>query len=449
MNTSRTLKASLALTAILVVPCVAVGWSNHTKISGLLHDQQSLKKKALATGLQFQQGTGSFVRTKRPRINRAEEARKIASEFIRQANEMSALGPMIPPDDRETWNRIDDQMERIMGMDGQQLKILIESVRTSEELEDAVGVPLLSFAISRLAVDHPQDALRLLSRPANAEDSLNKSGQWRDSAIGAIIAKWARTDKDAAREWCVTNPEKLPEESINATVLSLISSVKADDPRLALELADRFESAGKGNLVPNLFKATKRNAEAMTQSLALLREWRERPGSKDWLTDEVFEKSLTSIMEGERQSTDFSTFTGWVETAGLNEEEFRVVQQLTRSGGFRNAEPGPSMEWAAKVLPPHEAGGYNWEKALSASRSNPDGLLKWLESTPPSAARNTAARVYAQTIFEKDRDEAMRWLMTVPEEDQKMETLKRFLHRWPKDDEAGRNAFAEKYAIPQ
>lgn len=110
-------------------------------------------------------------------------------------------------------------------------------------------------------------------------------------------------------------------------------------------------------------------------------------------------------------------------------------------------ESGRWLEWAAEILPASEGDecilqmmrNWVWRDFQSAGQ--------WINACPEGPMKLTAIRAYAETLARTEPEAASQWAMTLPPGGDRDSTLKNILAAWPKEDAAGKAAFADQHGF--
>ena len=110
-------------------------------------------------------------------------------------------------------------------------------------------------------------------------------------------------------------------------------------------------------------------------------------------------------------------------------------------------EPGKWMEWMGARFPPGKGDDYIKNMIGSWTQQDYEAAGKWLAAAPDGPVKNAAIRGYAQEIFPHDRETAMRWIMTLPPDERREQTLRFILVNELRDDPEAAAAFKEEHGI--
>ena len=204
------MKTSLAITLLILLGAALAGWRQQHTLSLLRVEHQRLVAEAAALGIPAgaaDAAAHAAPAARRQRAARDEEAAQVAREAVEFARDLKALQERGGEMDAEARKRIFDLLDRMLGMDSAQLKVVIEAIRVDPGLDDEMRRNLLGFAITMLANDHPQAALALFDE---SRDMLGDSNI-RRHLIPNCLSQWAARDPLAALEWLRRHGQGDPE----------------------------------------------------------------------------------------------------------------------------------------------------------------------------------------------------------------------------------------------
>ena len=163
MKPRPTLRIPIGVTALVLGALAALGWHDRQRLLALRSARADLVAQFSTRGIEIDPAAAASRSTKRPRVDRAAEARQVAADFMAYAREMAALGDKVRSPDAAMREKIIEQMNEVTSLDGRQLVILIDDVFAAEDLEDGLRQMLIRFALERLGRDHPEQVMAILT----------------------------------------------------------------------------------------------------------------------------------------------------------------------------------------------------------------------------------------------------------------------------------------------
>lgn len=435
------MKISIALAALILAAAAGLGWSDHQRFAAVRERHKNLVAEAAALGIALDPSlpAGSVLITKRARENKEADARLAAVEFIAFAKEMEAMEKNGDSADEAMQKKITDIMDRMMSLDSNQLKIVIAEFRATKDLKDETRQGLIGFSIMTLASDHPQAALALFTESSD----LFKGDGMGEHVISSALSRWAKDDPLAALEWVKNNGAKFPDLVTDDVKRGLIAGAAANDPKLAFKLIGELGFKETSQAMSGIMRAA-RTPEERTMAIAALREHVANL-SDEKARNEQFANSVSGLADGLAQE-GFISASQWIAGAKLSPTELEsLVSGLGHSG--KSGETGQWIEWIGEKLPPDKSADNIRRIVRNWTQNDYQAAGKWLTATPDGPAKNTAIRSYAETISEYEPETAAQWALTLPPGKDREETLKRIHSNWPKDDSAGKEAFAKQHGI--
>ncbi len=451
MKISTPVKIPLAIVLVFAV----CGWWNHRRLEALRTEQAELAGQAAARGIHFDPAHPQLPprRTKSERGDRTADARLAAAELIAYAEEMTALGNGQYSPDPATRRRMADQMDRIMALDGRQLKILIDELSADWSADDTTRGDLIHFAIGLLLKDRPQDALAILTDSSEMlELARRKSAGLTKNGIFGSLRNWADLDPEAALNWFRENGGKLGPFSGSAKA-ALVFSAAGRNPASAADLIHKLGDT-PDNLIPGLVGAFGymspefKTPEHRLSLLALIRECQAGAAGRN-PEDPALTAGLRELlfgMHGDRRDFDFSA--AWMD-ANLTPGQIEAMMQGI-AHRVREEDRGRWIEWIGEKLPAAKARHEIRDLSANWTRQDPRGVASWLASVPEGPGKEMAIRGYAETLAAHDPRSAARWAVTLPPGSEREATLVRIHQDWPKDqpaEAAAAAAFAGEHGI--
>ncbi|HVJ46404.1 MAG TPA: hypothetical protein VM511_08475 [Luteolibacter sp.] len=333
--------------------------------------------------------------------------------------------------------RILEIMDRMASLDTAQIKTLIDTVRADATLSDQMRYGLIGFAIENLANSHPKAALELLT----ASSDLLPKGMMAQQTVSSALGRWAKDSPEAALEWVRANQSKFPELLDERSKQGLITGTAANDPKLAFSLIKEL-----GMQDSKIYADLARSMKDPGERDAFIKLFREH------VTDLSGSKRVTVLNEAmqnlyyNRGTESFASFSTWFDSTTPSPAEIESVA----SGVLSSPKPSDMpaiMGWAYKNLTIEKSGSSIRNAVSQWTHADYQAAGQWLVSAPEGPVKNESIRAYAQTVAPYEPQTAEQWALTLPADKARELTLKAIHHNWPKADEAGKAAFAEKHGI--
>ena len=442
------IRIPIAVTFLIVAAAAGTAWHSHQRLAGLRNEHEKLLALAAKHQIAFDPyhpAKPAHV-TKRPRPDRVAEAKQAAAALISYTGDLRVMKLQTLPD-AATRQRMIDQMDEAMALGGDQLKILITELRSGWTPDDRERGSLLYFALERLILDHPQDALAIMTDSAEMRELIGQhTNSLTKNGVFSAVRNWASTDLESAARW-VREFEKSKEITGRLTPArtALIFSAAEYDPAKCIGLIKEFQADPKA--MAETFAQWVESPRQRLAFLAVLREWQARlAGETD--RSPVFNRAIRSLAFGERygEKPGFDFTTRWIDTATLSLQEIEVQTQDLQDHIITD-ETAKWIDWLGSKLPPDTARDRVWPLVTNWVERDYQAAGKWLTKAADGPIKHTAARAFAEAIFPHDRQTAIQWALSVPAGDDRDKTLKQLHSAWPKEDPGGAVAFAKKHGI--
>lgn len=431
------MKISIAISALILAAALGLGWMIDGRLAAARVKEHQLTAEAQRLGIS--DGDAHSTRSaNRVRIDRNVEAKLIAVEQIQLVKALEQGGRR-----DEAWKkRSQECYERIAALDASGLKILITDLLASEELSQKGRAEAVSWFLSvNLAEKDPRGALAFATEHVAA---LSHDRSCMAEIISNSLGHWAKDDPLAAVEWMKKNAAEFPDAMRIQSQSNVLTAAAKIDPKLAFMLITKLElnySDSHGALHTVVTAAA--TDEQRNATLAALREFRDTHKSEKEIS-RAAEEMVGYFSQGLRKQ-DFADASKWVEEAKLNERELANFCERLSNGIVEDT--GKWLEWMGNTFPPGKGDGCIMDMIRSWTNQDYEAAGKWLTTAPDGPAKNAAIRGYALTIFEHDRETAMQWLMTLPPDERRENTLRFILVNELRDDPEAAAAFKEKHGI--
>jgi hypothetical protein len=435
------MKVSIAASILILLVAALFGVPNHQRLTVMRESHAKLVATAAQIGVSIDPShPDDPVRvTKRERENKDADAKLAAAELIAFAKEMEAIEQTGGPPDETQQNRVLEIMDRMMSLDAAQLKILIAEVRAAKELKDDTRQEIIGFSIMTFSNDHPQAALALFTESSD----LLTERVISDQVVSSTLAKWAEDDPLATMEWVKKNGAKFPDLITDDAKRGLISSIAAQDPKLAFKLIGDLEIKDTRQAL-SMISVAATTPELRTATLSALREHLATLSDekvKTELSDSAVRWFANNVVE-----TGFEAGTKWVAESNLSPAELQsFAEGLSELG--KNEESGQWIEWIGEKLPAKKASDRINRLVRTWTRNDYQAAGKWLTTAADGPTKNSAIRGYAETVAKVEPVTAAQWAMTLPPGTDRDKTLKNIYNNWPQDDSAAKEAFKQEHGI--
>lgn len=392
------MKISIAVSILILVVGAVIGRHDRQQLAALRITQERLIARAAKLGV----STDPAQATKRERPTRAAIAKLSISEVLEIAREIQRLNT---PDGRNhqaigalNWRILDG----LSAWDVSELKALLAEIRINPDLNQQTRGMLASSCSTVLAYDHPQAALAIFT---NSPDLFTDGNDM--SMVCTALACWAKCDLTAAIDWLEKNPQPFSDYAVSG----IISAVAEQDPQHAFRLIGQLGLKDKNQTAWQIVTSAK-TFERKSATLAGLREYLPTIQTGDTLDHDG--ESYLRMLAADMHREGIEAITRWISESKLTPRELDPfldgLANATHSG-----ETGRWIEWMRKSLPSEQA-----------DRRIENLINNWATNDYQSAAR---------------------WATTQPEGKDREQVLKTIHRYWPKQDPAGKEAFAKQYGL--
>lgn len=439
------MRTSLVITLLILLGAALAGWRQQRTLTLLRAEHEQLVAEAAALGIPAgaadaeAQSASAAAAARRQRAARDEEAAQFAREAVAFARDLKALQERGAEMDDADRKRIFDLLDRMLGMDSAQLKVVIEAIRVDPGLDDEMRRNLLGFAITMLANDHPQAALALFDE---SRDMLGDSNI-RRHLIPNCLSQWAAKDPLAALEWLRRHGQGDPELMTEEVRRGLIGGTARQDPALAFRLIGELEVGDAAAACRDIAGAA-RSAAERTAVLAALRAQLAAAPDPDKAREQrnAVLGSLAPRVAGE----GFAPATAWLQEAALDEQETTAFVSGLSHWQTRN-DTGRWIDWLGGALPAGAADAKVSELVSQWTHADYQAAGEWLNQTAAGPVKSAATKAYAQTVAPYDGATAARWALSMPAGPGRDEVLRNVHAAWAEKDPAAAAAFAREHGI--
>ncbi|MEI7910813.1 MAG: hypothetical protein WCK77_14340 [Verrucomicrobiota bacterium] len=357
------IRIPLVVSIVLLAALAVLAWHNHQRLSALRARREMLAAQAIARGM-----SGDPANPNRSsghlRPDRRADAKRVAAEVIGYSMEFDELRSRYLANDPVVRQRVADETERLLSLDGEQLKTLISEVSAAEQPGGFQRAEIVVFALRRLALDHPQEALEMITTSPELKKLVGIRDGYPHNVVATAARGWAATDFPAALEWLRHNRDNGP-----ATVGVVLSAAERD-PRIALAVIAELGVPPK--IFPDYFAGAAKTPEQRVALLKVLHDWRATVADPA-ATRYDFDSAIADLVFGQfRRTEGFDTATRCIEAADLSTDE---LQTLTSRLEVKSGELGRWIAWLEHKLP-----------AALAREPILKLMPKWREAEPAAAA---------------------------------------------------------------
>jgi hypothetical protein len=336
-----------------------------------------------------------------------------------------------------------------------------EALRRIRELQgNGEATPAVLNSMSAILTEWTKTDPELAWQEALALPSDGNGRETRERALGAVIRSRAGGDPQALVKWLNALPDG-PERGVLQTeyVVALALSGKSRQAReyaLAMPEGSARQKA-VGDLANALSSQDAEAAKALVADLSAT-DWRDpsvfREVFRGWLRSDP-ERATAVLLDrfpadapaGPEQQSGYEwMFSGWSERhPGEAGEFFLKLPEAVGSKLFDQAlvsfsykDPRGAGEWAA-ALPP----GPTREKAMGQAAENwtrfgATQVTQWLDELPSDSGKSAAIEGFARAIISTSPDDGLAWLRAVPDEDERLDRLRRVWRAWTDREAAQR-----------
>ncbi|MBB5350913.1 hypothetical protein HNR46_001147 [Haloferula luteola] len=421
------MKTPLVLTAVILIAGSLVGWRQTVVVRDVQNELMEVEARASELGFALEEGADgvvvSYKASDRDRRDKEEEARAFAVRLIAFSKEMKEHEKSGSQNTPEVEKRVFEMVGGLLELDVDQLRFLVDELRTTSELDDSTRREMSTFVVMMLAQDHPETALSLLTE---SSDMVN---------LGPIaIVRWAAQDPFAAMEWMRKESKDHPEWVTEETQQAVLASVAQKNPSLAFEWAAELK-------LENDYWLSRSDLTDASRSevLAALRKQ----------SDSEVRNGALAGMAGKLAEAGYDRARRWLDTAELSESELK-----SWSNGLNYRQTGKDtgnwLEWMEEQSVRGEAAE---QKAAELMKHWTDSDYRaageWLAAAEPGATQKASVLGYVAAVAPYDPVAAAQWLETLPQGEDRSALAQRVFREWSNQDEAAARAFAEKEGLEE
>jgi len=363
----------------------------------------------------------------------------MGDEIVAFAKEMELREQDGSSEDAGFQKRSMEMLERLMALDADQLKAVIARLREDAGLSEETRENMILFSVLVLGEAHPAAALALFAESAD----LLLESDLAPHLIGSALSRLAKDDPQAALRWIEKHGSEVPDLDRDDLKNGVLAGVAENDPKLAFKLMGELgleENSGAIDAIVSI--AT--NPEQRAAILSACRDHlitMQNEGEREAFREEAL-AGLARSISGE----SFDSLTQWMTLQKLSPAE---VDQFVAGFSYdtTGSETGRWIDWMAQSLPADKLdtrvgdliGNWTQQDYLAAG--------KWLAAAADGPAKQAAVKSYAETVAEYEPQTAVQWALTLPAGEGRSSTLESIYQNWPSADAAGAAAFAAEHGI--
>lgn len=429
------MKRSIFISLLIMAVAAGLGWKIDRQLAAARTDEKRLAAEVKRLGVSG--GDAQPNRSaKRGRPDRDAEAKQLAIDYNTEAKKWESVAIM----DKATEARYVEMHRRIEALDSVRLKAFVTDVLINKDVHEIMRAERAVKLLPLLAKKDPRGALGLF-KEHHAAIGISP-GAW--NVIPECLGAWAKNDPFAAMEWITENAVEFP-RAMEQSSGNIFRSAAQKDPELAFSLVEHLRlDSRKARDALIMIVAAAKSDEELNNTLAAFRRFRNaNEVNKEF--SQAANETFGYLCWGFKDKS-FEETTRWFDNANLSswERDSFCSRMLTSYEGDEHAQ---WIEWLGANFSQDSDSSHIMDMMGSWTYKDYEAAGKWLASAPEGPARNTAIRGYAQTVFKHDPETAMQWIMTLPPGKNRDFTLKTIHMNWPKDDPAGKEAFALEHGI--
>ena len=379
------MKISIAASVLILAAGAVLGWHDRQQLASLRTTHQLLAVEAAKLGISSDAALHPTRSTKRS--IRVATAKLSTAELIEQAKAMDHL-------------RL---LDSLSVLDPAGLKAILADAATNADLDERIRMLVLDSCSTVLANDHPRAALEIFT----SSPELFTDGDRGRSLFLTALACLARENLTDALDWLRNHPQHASAGAKG----ELIAAVAEQDCQLAFRLVTELGLGGSNQAIGPIVDAAK-TLEQKSAAFAGLREYLATIQDEK-VRGQVAESSIGGLAR-QMEREGFESATRWISEMKFTPREFEhFIDRM--SFPTTNGETG------------------RW--------------IEWLRASPP--AKITEQRIdslighWATTDYQA----AAQWAMTWPPGKDRDLTFQQIQQNWPKQDVAGKQAFAKEHGI--
>lgn len=436
------MKASLFLSAGILLIGLAPGLFQQKRLSDLRADYDALSQKAEKFGISLDPSDSSTGprSTKRQREETEKQVKATSSEIIRFARDLEEIRKNGGKPDAEFQNRSMEVLAKLSELDSAQISAFIKVLRGEEGLSASTRGSLIAYAILTLSDQNPEAAITLYSEASDLLDGRLMGSQ----IVSASLANLAQNDPGRALEWIQKNASKFGSDEAAEMKRAVLAGTALNSPDRAFKLIGELKFDDPAEAVNAIVASGNESPEQRNALLGGLRSYLASIQDAA-IRDEIASNAMeTFARTSEKQS--FETLTGWMDEAKFTEKE--KLQFASGLSWFTTKnDTGRWVEWMGGNLPADEVSGPVREVVGEWTQQDYVAAGKWLSKAQDGPAKSAAVQAYAAAVAEYEPNIAVQWAMTLPPGPIRDDTLRDIYANWPSKDPEGAAAFAREHGL--
>ncbi len=422
------MKVSLALSVILAVVFLGIGWKNHTELT-----DGTRRYRAVAKLAGVPDGGVEHSTRKRPREKRGTE---VAQTIALALNYLKSARQSGEEDSAEKSQRL-DLNGQIDELNGPGLLALATALEGAEEIGGNRWEPLIGLVLRRVSEEYPRECLALFKRRPELAEKLRHTGDYVKTSLRVL----AEEDPAAALNW-LRGSEKSKSHFADASAKgAVVSGIAANDPVRAFKTAEALGVNDPRQLVDAIF-----SGDLAGRQKEMLEGLRWYLGQHEDEDARLIRQNSINRIVGSLSYQGFATAEKWLVQNPLSQEERSdFASGLSHGGNYDDA--GKWLPWISSNLPRDLADPQISQMILRWTKSDSLAAGGWLAEQAPGDLRNVAAAAYAGQIASASPYVAAQWAATLPPGPLHTKTIQEIRSKWPKTDLKGAAAFAKVHGL--
>ena len=398
------MKFSIAASVVILAAAACLGWHYRQQFATMRATQKQLAAEAATLGISPDASQNPTRSTKHERPNRPTPTKLSTTELIGLTKEMEERLKTAGSANYHAMNALQLRIfDGLSALDPAEIIALLKESAANPELTEWGRMILGNCCTTVIANDHPQAALEIFT----SSPELFAGGDRGRCLVLTALASLAKTKLPATLDWLRNHPQPFSEDAKG----EIISAVAEQDARLAFRLITDLDFKISNYAVGQLLNS-RRTLEEKSAALVGLREY------------------LATIPdEKTRDSLAKTSFGGLA--SHINQESF-----------------DSSTRWiAGENLTPQELGQFIEGLHISTSNGETGRWIEWLRQSAPGPA---ADKRIEETIYQwigNDYQAALQWAVSKAPDKERDQIFEAIHLRWPKQDTAGKEAFAKEHGI--
>jgi len=423
------MKASLALSLILLALGGFFGWRQHERLKLARETHHRAEAEVRASGLSpeslatFGKQPFSTRRDREDTASKTTTAKALAGELISWKS--VAAG--------SDTDRAEELMDQLLDLNPNQIKTVIAEIQASTEIDNLARKHLTELSLNGLSWNHPQAALELLIESSDVA----KMTPLDQHIISNSLQKWAGENPLGALNWFRKHGENHPELITDRTKAAVIAGIATQDPKQALSLIGEMKLENKDTLASSVAFAVS-TPDEYTALLTALRDFEKN--------DAEFVKKTLGGLAYRLAYQDFEATKTWLSSAKLSDQEIRSFSEGL-SYSCTQADTGHWIDWLADKLPADQFSKKVGKSVWEWTEADYKAAGEWMNGSADGPSKEAAVWGYAGALASHQPESAAQWALTLPEGKERDKLLKGVHAAWKKKDPAAAAGFALEHRL--